>query len=202
MASVSHVNLASIFGVESWNGQPLLMVEFLSGGTLSGRLQRGRLSRNDALDLGAALARAIAALHRSGLQHRDIKPSNIGFDHLGVPKLLDFGVATIAGPGSSSAPAGTLRYSPPEVRRGLEGGVNQDLWGLAVVVYEAMTGSHPLENDPESGKALEADVADFFRRALAFDVAKRPQSAEAMIHEIEKLMSRPREASLPARTTP
>ena len=95
MASVVHPNLASIYGFETWRDVPLLVVEYLDGGTLVERLLDRRLPIDDAIDLGIVLADVLDRLHTSGILHRDIKPSNIGFTRDGLPKLLDFGLAAM-----------------------------------------------------------------------------------------------------------
>lgn len=93
MALVSHPNLALIFGVETWHGRPMLVCEYLPGGTLATRIKSGPVGIADALDLGIDLASALDAIHRAGVLHLDVKPSNIGFGLDGTPKLLDFGIA-------------------------------------------------------------------------------------------------------------
>jgi hypothetical protein len=95
MASVLHPNLALIYGFEEWRGTPLLIVEYLDGGTLMDLLRRGPLDVGAAIDLGVVVADILDRLHASGVLHRDIKPSNIGFTDRGVPKLLDFGLSSI-----------------------------------------------------------------------------------------------------------
>ena len=95
MASVRHPNLATIYGTEEWHDTPLLIVEYLEGGTLLDCLARGPLSVEETLDLGIMLADALDRVHGSGVLHRDIKPSNIGYTADGVPKLLDFGLAAM-----------------------------------------------------------------------------------------------------------
>ena len=95
MASVRHPNLATIYGAEEWHDTPLLIVEYLEGGTLHDWLARGPLSVDETLDLGIMLADALDRVHGSGVLHRDIKPSNIGYTADGVPKLLDFGLAAM-----------------------------------------------------------------------------------------------------------
>jgi serine/threonine protein kinase len=95
MAAVSHPNLAMIFGSESWNGMPVLIVEYLAGGTLTAQLRDGPLPVRTVIDLGITLAEVTGALHRAGILHRDIKPSNIAFTADGTAKLLDFGMAQL-----------------------------------------------------------------------------------------------------------
>lgn len=106
MAAVSHPNLALIYGSESWNGIPMLIVELLAGGTLEAKLAKGPLAIPAALDLGVTLAEVLGSLHRAGILHRDIKPSNIGFTADGTPKLLDFGLARLlTGASADHAPS-------------------------------------------------------------------------------------------------
>ncbi len=95
MASVLHPNLATIYGAEEWRDTPILIVEFLEGGTLLDWLARGPMPVDETLDLGIMLADVLDRVHGSGVLHRDIKPSNIGYTADGVPKLLDFGLAAM-----------------------------------------------------------------------------------------------------------
>lgn len=117
MALVSHPNLASIHGVESWYGRPILICEFLAGGTLADRVANGPMPPDEVVGIGVAVADALQAIHAAGLLHRDIKPSNIGFTSDRRPKLLDFGLArvldtaaahhAIVGPADERSTAGT-----------------------------------------------------------------------------------------------
>jgi serine/threonine-protein kinase len=106
MASVLHPNLALIYGAEQWKGTPLLVFEYLEGGTLLDSLKHGPIPIDEVIDLGTLLADALERVHASRILHRDIKPSNIGYTSDGVPKLLDFGLAAILdrSRGSGSAP--------------------------------------------------------------------------------------------------
>jgi len=94
-AAVSHPHLAPVFGMENWQGMPLLIMELLEGGTLAQRIMRERLAPREIVDLGIAMAGALAQLHAAGILHRDVKPSNIGYTRDGVPKLMDFGIARV-----------------------------------------------------------------------------------------------------------
>ena len=164
MAAVSHPAVAVIYGVESWQGLPFLVVEHLAGGTLARRLG-SPWPVDQALRLGIVLADALDAIHRRGLLHRDVKPSNIGFDAEAHPKLLDFGLARLVGAsvadgaihdvegalgqlGESAStrswgPAGTPLYISPEVLAGKPPCPLQDLWGLSLVLFELIAGAHP-----------------------------------------------------------
>ncbi|HEU4558977.1 MAG TPA: serine/threonine-protein kinase [Longimicrobium sp.] len=171
MASVVHPNLALIFAAETWNGVPMLVVEYLSGKTLAERLEKGRLPADEAVEIVATLVPALARLHAAGILHRDIKPSNIGFAADGTPKLLDFGLARVleaaelngggaewpgrmdGGPepwdgGETGGWLGTPLYLSPEAARGDPPDGSVDLWALSLVLFEAVAGRHPYAGEP------------------------------------------------------
>jgi tRNA A-37 threonylcarbamoyl transferase component Bud32 len=94
-AAVSQPNLAPVYGLETWQGTPLLVMELLEGGTLAQRVAREKLTPGEVVELGIAMAGALAQLHAADILHRDIKPSNIGYTRDRVPKLMDFGIARV-----------------------------------------------------------------------------------------------------------
>jgi serine/threonine-protein kinase len=233
MATLSHPHVAPIFGAESWRGVPVLVVEFLPGGTLATRLATATtpLDVDAVLQHGEALASALEALHRNGLVHRDVKPSNIGFTADGTPKLLDFGLARLVaeahqvpltmlaplpgahaseaalGAGSTTSLAGTLLYLPPEAFRGQATGPAQDLWALALVLYEMLAGEHPwrrlegvecwralAQGQVPDVRAARPDCAPALAHWLALALhprpERRPPSATALRIELARLRAR------------
>ena len=165
MAAVTHPHLATIHGIETWRGQPLLICEYMANGTLADRLATEAMSVPEAMALGIQLADALAVVHDAGLLHRDIKPSNIGYLDRQTPKLLDFGLVHMlletkppAGffadrpPGQelplaslslSHGMVGTPLYLAPEAVRGEPPSATFDLWSLNVLLLEAIIGRHP-----------------------------------------------------------
>jgi hypothetical protein len=93
MAALQHQHLAVIHVMESWRGAPVLVLEYLAGGTLADRLRHAPLPMAEALSIFTVMAEVLRHVHAAGYLHRDIKPSNLGFTTHGVAKLLDFGLA-------------------------------------------------------------------------------------------------------------
>ncbi len=114
MAAASHPGLLVIHEVTAWRGVPVLIVEYLAGGTLADRLRSGPQPLADVVDMGVALTDALSHLHARGLLHGDIKPSNIGFTLQGTPKLLDFGLSRLLGRARAMHPDSTTRAGGEE----------------------------------------------------------------------------------------
>ena len=95
LAELHHPNIIQIFDVGDYNGCPYFTMEYLNGGNLSDRVKERPMPAKDAARMIATLAEAIQAAHESEIIHRDLTPSNILFTTDGVPKITDFGLATI-----------------------------------------------------------------------------------------------------------
>ena len=162
MAALNHPALATLYGVEFWRGSPVLVVEYMAGGTLASRLTQGPMPLEEIVRLGITIADALAYMHGHGVLHRDVKPGNIGMTGDGAVKLLDFGLT-----GDEHTPAGTPAYLPREALEGADPDEAIDLWALALVLRDAGGTRYP---------ALDA----FFHRALAPARADRYASAAAM----------------------
>jgi hypothetical protein len=146
MANVTHPNLALIYGAEEWKGMPLLIFEYLEGGTLLDSLSRGAIALEEVIELGTQLADALDVMHASGVLHRDIKPSNIGYASDGTPKILDFGLAKIL---EHSRTVGT----PPAVVPSDPDLIAELAWGVepagSLTVTQQLVGT-PLYLSPEA----------------------------------------------------
>ena len=118
MAAVTHPNLAVVHGIESWQGIPFLVEEYLGGGTLAHLISDSPPSLEEAIRLGVVLAGVLEQLHIAGIMHCDVKPGNIGFTQGGVVKLLDFGLARLLRDARAPADMPTTsvgRYTPQPV---------------------------------------------------------------------------------------
>ena len=206
MARMCDSRLASIFGLETWQGAPLLVMEYLAGGTLADRLGKGRLPVEEALTIGSTLAKGLQVLHDNGLLHRDVKPTNIGFTGERAPKLLDFGLASlIDDTADPSELAGTPLYLAPELLAGEPPSPISDLWSVALVLFEAIAGRHPLPSRTVTRtlravatanipalRTMSPDVPqsvdDLFGRLLARNPSERPQSAAQMVEQLDRVL--------------
>ena len=192
MAAQAHPAIAQVFGLETWRGRPLLIVELLSGGTLAARLERESIAAMEAAGVAVTVAEALAVLHDAGYLHGDIKPSNIGFASDGAAKLLDFGLAHLTDDRNQPA-GGTVLYTSPELLAGAGAGAADDLWALSVVLYEMVAGRHPFIG----GNA----VIDHIRRQQIQPVAESGDDASAKLLAVvsEILTARPSDRPATAR---
>jgi hypothetical protein len=218
-AGLAHPHVVRVydFGVDQ-DLRSYLVMELLEGATLRQRLASGSpLSRLEALHVLRGVCSGLGAAHRHGLVHRDLKPENIFLQRHPsgvVPKILDFGLAkafavhasmdvtTVAGT-SAGLLVGTLDYMAPEQAAGDEVSPAWDLWALAVIAYEMVTGNHPFRRSvtfaaqdqvPEDevthvGNRRLSDAADaFFRTALSTERAQRPAGAREFLSACEQVL--------------
>ena len=127
---------------------PFMVLELLTGGSLRSLLDSGaRLSPSQAVHVGRQVAGALEYAHARGVVHRDIKPANLLFDEHGIVRVADFGLARALAEASWTEPAGavvgTARYAAPEQATGAPLDGRADLYALAVVLIESVTGTVP-----------------------------------------------------------
>ena len=151
-AALSHPNVMAVF---DWgdDGETLYLVcEHLGGGSLRAVLDRGhRLTPSQGVLVGLQAAHGLDYAHRRGLVHRDVKPANLLFDDDGRLRIADFGIARALAEAAWTEPAGavlgTVRYASPEQVRGASIDGRADVYALAVVLVEAVTGEVPFAAD-------------------------------------------------------
>ena len=158
-ASLSHPHLLAVYDWSGDGDSPFLVTEYLSGGSLRGVLDAGhRLTPAQTLVVGLEAARALDHAHRQGFVHRDIKPANLLFGDDGRLRVADFGLArAIAEAGwtePTGAVLGTARYASPEQARGESVDGRSDVYSLALVMVEAVTGQVPFATDTTIGTLM------------------------------------------------
>jgi serine/threonine protein kinase len=161
-SSVKHPNVVDIidYGITPL-GSPYYVMEFLAGHSLAQEIiQHGPLDPRRALGIAVQIAHGLAAAHQAGIIHRDLKPDNVFVvpADVGAPeqvKILDFGIARVAGRKTRLTAAGvvvgTPEYMSPEQARGDELDVRSDIYALGVVLFELLTGRVPLSGDSMVG---------------------------------------------------
>jgi len=182
LASLSHPNIAGIYGFEDASGVPVLAMEFVDGEDLSTIIARGAIPLADALPLARQIAEALEAAHEQGIVHRDLKPQNIKVKADGTVKVLDFGLAKALDQGSGigdqgagnaansptiTTPAMTLRgmilgtaaYMSPEQAKGKAVDKRADIWAFGAVLYEMLSGRRAFHGDGVS-ETLAAVIKD------------------------------------------
>ena len=154
-ARLSHPGIVALYESGRDDEAVYLVSELVRGRTLADLMEEGELSDRDALRVGVALCDALAHAHGRGVIHRDVKPGNVivpdgwvGTDSVaGVAKLTDFGVARMIGDDALTVTGdvvGTLAYMAPEQADGRSAGEEADLYALALVLYEALSGVNPV----------------------------------------------------------
>jgi Protein kinase domain len=209
-AAVDHPHVVSVFDVGEQAGRLYLTMQWVDGQDLRTLLDRQRrLDPDRTVLIGTQLAGALQAVHQAGLVHRDVKPSNVLMRDLGGRDhayLTDFGIAKMPGAQDDLTrtgwSVGTPGYLSPEQIRGQRPGPHSDLYALACVLFEALTGRRPFggENDmvmqwahlssprpvvssacPDLGRRYDG----FFDRALAVDPAERFVSGAAFTDALQ-----------------
>src|SRR5215472_4344548 len=230
-ASFTHPHVVTVydFGVAAGT-HPFLVMELLSGVTLREELQqRERLTAARTAEILRGICEALEAAHRRQLVHRDLKPENIFLarNETGeVTKVLDFGLAKFlttlpavsalmqaptAGATADTKPGvlvGTLLYMSPEQLQGRPFDLSWDLWAVAVMAYEMLTGHQPFARPTTTEwqrAVLTASFTpistyfpdgptrwqEFFTRAFAINPPERPASARIFLSELEQALSEP-----------
>src|SRR6267143_489733 len=142
--SLEHPGIVRVFDLHAHQDRPFISMELLHGRTLHQRLlQDGPLPAEEARRIAQAICSALRAAHREGVMHRDLKPQNVFLTHAGTVKVLDFGVARLAGQSrltAQNALSGTPGYIAPEVLAGQAGDARADLYALGAIWFEMLSG--------------------------------------------------------------
>jgi serine/threonine-protein kinase len=148
VAKLEHAAIVPVYDVGYDNGQLFYVMRYMTGGSLSERINEGRLDLEQVAYILVRLADALDYAHRKGIVHRDLKPGNILFDEAGNAFISDFGIAKFAQAATRithSGIIGTPRYMSPEQARGDETDGRSDLYTLGVLFFEILSGKAPFE---------------------------------------------------------
>jgi hypothetical protein len=192
--SLSHQNIIRILEDGILESSYYYSMDFMPGGNLCRRLQRGKIALNTAMKLFLPICDAIAYAHGKGVAHRNIKPANVLFDAAGNPVVSDFAIARalrLHGERKFSGEIlGAIAYLAPEQRfGGPKANERADVYALGAILYEMVMGFPPLGNFPWP-REIEPDfpegVQSVLQRCLTLDPAGRFENASFLLFELDK----------------
>ena len=217
LAQLDHPNIVTIYSVEESAGVHFLTMQLVDGQPLDRLIPQDGLPIERIVEIGSALADALAAAHEKGIVHRDLKPANVMVSHEGRVKVLDFGLAkdvrgsnlgdatlTSASQTQVGVVMGTPAYMSPEQTFGRTLDHRTDIFSMGVVLHEMATGRRPFEgtssaelvsailrdNPPpvtDVRPELPSDLARIIRRCLEKDPRHRLQTARDLSNEFRDL---------------
>jgi tRNA A-37 threonylcarbamoyl transferase component Bud32/dienelactone hydrolase len=206
-SALDHSNICSIYEIEETeHGQMFIAMACYEGESLKDKIGRGPLPIDEAIDIAIQIAQGLAKAHSKEIVHRDIKPANVLITEDGQVKIVDFGLAKLAGKTMltrEGTTLGTVAYMSPEQTRGTEVDHRTDIWSLGVVFYEMLTGDRPfkggyeqavmysiMNEDPEPVKKLNPAVPPELQQivncALKKDRELRYSSAAEIVNDLEQ----------------
>jgi predicted Ser/Thr protein kinase len=199
-------NVVTIFDVTEHAGRPIIVMEYLPGGSLQDAIAAGPVPPAQALRWLEEAAGALDAAHQAGIVHRDVKPANLLLDERGHVHVADFGVASAVGMHSlteTGTIVGTAGYLSPEQAKGEHATAASDRYGLGVVAWELLVGRRPFTAESATAEALAhanapipsaaaanpalpPEVDQVLARALAKDPARRYPSAAQLVGDLRR----------------
>ncbi len=222
-SALDHPHICTIYEIdESPQGQLFIAMTYCPGETLKQRIKAGPLSPEDAVTFAIQIAEALESAHDNGVVHRDVKPANILITDRDQVKVVDFGLAKLAGEATvtrDGAVIGTPAYMSPEQAKGEEVDGRSDIWALGVVLYEMLTGRRAFAADHERAVLLAittrdptpvdtlrsdvpAELLRILRRCLKRDPGRRYQNAGELLADLRRFRGEVTPAETVTQTLP
>lgn len=210
-AVLDHPNIRTVHEIDEEGDLLFIAMACVEGVTLKDKIRSGPLDVNEALAIASQVAQGLDAAHKQGVVHRDIKSSNIMLTSDGQVRILDFGLAHVAGGTETSKTTksvGTAAYMSPEQARGAKVDHRADIWALGVVMYEMLTGKLPfpgeydaaivyslVNEEPVPLLSLRPNLPDAVRRIVERAMEKAPENRFQTAAEFLATLRLPLEAA-------
>jgi serine/threonine-protein kinase len=222
-STLDHPHICTVFDIgETPEGQLFIAMAYCPGETLKERILRGPMPIDEAVNIAIQIGEALNAAHEDGTVHRDIKPANILITDRDQVKVVDFGLAKLAGEATvtrQGSVIGTPAYMSPEQATGDEADGRSDLWALGVVLYEMVAGRRAFAADHEQAILLAITTSDptpidtlrpdapaelqrIIRRCLKRKPQERYQGAGELVADLKRFRGDPTPTEIVTQTLP
>jgi serine/threonine-protein kinase len=222
-SALDHPHICTVFDIgETPQGQLFIAMAHCPGETLKQRILRGPMPLDEAVDIAIQIAQALGAAHEGGIVHRDIKPANVLITDRDQVKIVDFGLAKLAGEAAvtrQGSVVGTPAYMSPEQATGEEVDGRADLWALGTVLYEMVAGRRAFAADNEQAVLLAittsnptpidrvrsevpAELQRIIRRCLKRNPEERYQTAGEVVADLKRFRGESTPAEVVTQTLP
>lgn len=206
-SALDHPSICTVHEIDEVKGQTFIAMAMVKGQSLRQKVESGPLKLKEALDIAIQVAEGLQEAHQKEIVHRDIKSANIMVTTKGQAKIMDFGLAKLAGRTKvtkTGTTVGTVAYMSPEQAKGEEVDHRTDIWSLGVVLYEIITGKLPfkgeydqavvyslLNEEPEPIQGLRMGVpielGQIVLKALAKNPEYRYQHADELLSDLRRV---------------
>ena len=204
-AALNHPNIATVYSCEEVDDEFFIVMEFVDGQELREKIKSWPLELKEAIQISGQIAEGLQMAHEKGIVHRDIKSSNIMMTQKGQVKIMDFGLAKVAGGAQvtkEGTTVGTTSYMSPEQTTGEDVDQRSDIWSFGVLFYELLTGQLPFKGDYEQAilysivnedskpvsshlKNIPVSLDRIVSKCLEKDKTKRYQTVSELLVDIQ-----------------
>jgi serine/threonine protein kinase len=206
-AALNHPNICTVYEIDEAEGKSFIAMEYIEGRTLKEKVMMRPLSLGEALDITIQMTDGFQHAHDMGIIHRDIKSSNIMIQKNGQAKIMDFGLAKLAGSTMvtrEGTTLGTISYMSPEQAQGKDVDNRSDIWSLGVVLYELVSGRLPFRGERDQAviysiineeplpvtslrSGIPLELERIIHKCLEKDSIYRYQSASDLLADLKRM---------------
>jgi len=206
-AALDHPNICTVYEFDEGERTSFISMAYIEGQSLKTKIGSGPIGIEEALGIAGQVAEGLQEAHKKGIVHRDIKSANIMITGKGQAKIMDFGLARVAGSTlltRDGSTMGTVAYMSPEQARGSEVDHRTDIWSFGVVLYEMLTGRIPFQGENEQSviysilkqrpepitklqPGLPFPLEQIVSKALEKDPGKRYQQVEELLDDLKSI---------------